>query len=75
MGPAKYFNAENLPKNCKRVTMEEAKAGAPCRVYSDGAYDVFHSGHSRQLMQSKNYFPNVTLIAGVHRKGDMNNFY
>ena len=65
-GPAKYFDRPSLPKKYKRVTMEEAKNGAPCRVYSDGAYDVFHSGHARQLMQAKNYFPNVTLVAGVH---------
>lgn len=67
MGPARNFKKESLPEKYKRVTMEEAKSGVSCRVYSDGAYDVFHSGHSRQLMQSKNYFPNVTLIAGVHR--------
>lgn len=60
--------AERERSHYGRIPRAQALAGTAhrkVRVYSDGIYDMFHQGHSRQLQQAKTVFPNVYLIVGV----------
>ncbi|XP_073785222.1 phosphate cytidylyltransferase 1A, choline b isoform X1 [Danio rerio] len=68
--PAPFADELVTPESAyARVSMEDALRGTPeerpVRVYADGIFDMFHSGHARALMQAKCLFPNTYLIVGV----------
>ena len=73
--PAPFVTADRIPiSNFTRMTKEEALSGKcnrPARVYADGIYDVFHSGHALQLMQAKFRIFNEyeKIISDLENKG------
>lgn len=69
-GPAPFSSDDDAKENWKacdysvKITKEMIENGSTpriVRVYADGIYDMFHSGHARQLMQAKNCFSKATV--------------
>ncbi|VDN96488.1 unnamed protein product [Rodentolepis nana] len=78
-GPAPFSNepaALRALEECDysiKITLDMAKTGQVprrVRIYADGVYDMFHSGHARQLMQACSVFPDTYLIVGVSSDQD-----